>query len=161
MPSPSHPLDSQHSSVIQLLSAIKASFWAPKKIKVEKNFNFFFYREDCYEMLTECIDWSRIPPGQTVTSLCGKLSPGDQTSPCVSLRPFLEPSDAGYAPPGHQVTAPCKGEPCDSQELCQVNRNCEPGRPCQTYQCMPGRGPYHNIYLFINIYQKSCQLHTV
>lgn len=84
------------------------------------------------------MDWSRMPFGQTVSSLCAILSPGDKNSPCVSLKPFLEPSDIAYVSTGQQITAPCKGDPCDSQELCTVNRNCEPGRPCQTYQCLPG-----------------------
>jgi reversion-inducing cysteine-rich kazal motif protein len=84
------------------------------------------------------MDWSRMPTGQNAASLCSRLSPENPDTPCISLRPFLEPSDNPYMQPQDEVTSPCKGDPCNSSEVCSVNRNCAPGRPCPPYQCSPG-----------------------
>ncbi|KAK6628054.1 hypothetical protein RUM44_010536 [Polyplax serrata] len=69
-------------------------------------------REDCYEMLSQCMDWSMMPLGQTAASICSRLASNTPSTPCVSLKPYLEPSDSPYAEPGEEVTAPCKGNPC-------------------------------------------------
>ncbi|XP_021916359.1 reversion-inducing cysteine-rich protein with Kazal motifs isoform X1 [Zootermopsis nevadensis] len=95
-------------------------------------------REDCYELLSQCMDWSRMPTGHNAASLCSRLSPENPDTPCISLRPFLEPSDNPYLQPQDEVTSPCKGDPCNNSEVCSVNRNCATGRPCLPYQCSPG-----------------------
>ncbi|KAF4519249.1 hypothetical protein B566_EDAN002137 [Ephemera danica] len=100
-------------------------------------------REDCFELLSECIDRDRLPPGITAASLCARLAPeAPPDAPCISLKPFLEPSkwrvDRESLRPGEQVTAPCRGDPCNTSEVCAVNRNCAPGRPCSPYTCSTG-----------------------
>lgn len=96
-------------------------------------------REDCFEMLSQCMDWSRMPAGHTAASICSRLSPDNNPSiPCISLKPFLEASDDPYVAPENHVTSPCKGDPCDHGEMCIVNRNCLPGKSCQPYLCVPG-----------------------
>lgn len=97
--------------------------------------------EDCYELLSQCMDWTRMPRGHghTAASLCALLSPDNPNTPCISLKPFLEPSKNPYRQPQDEVTLPCKGDnPCNSSEVCSVNHNCAPGRPCLPYQCTPG-----------------------
>ena len=96
------------------------------------------YREDCYDLLSQCMDWSRMPAGHNAASLCSLLSPHNPDTPCISLRAFLEPSDNPYIQPQDEVTSPCKGDPCNSSEVCVVNRNCASGRPCRPYQCSKG-----------------------
>lgn len=89
-------------------------------------------------MLSQCMDWSRMPAGHTAASICSRLSSDNPSVPCISLKPFLEPSDSPYSAPGDVVTAPCKGDTCDPNEMCVINRNCIPGKPCQPYHCVPG-----------------------
>ncbi|GFG31799.1 hypothetical protein Cfor_04236 [Coptotermes formosanus] len=95
-------------------------------------------REDCYELLSQCMDWSRMPTGHNAASLCSRLSPDNPDTPCISLKAFLEPSDNPYMQPQDEVSSPCKGDPCNNSEVCSVNRNCAPGRPCAPYRCSPG-----------------------
>lgn len=84
------------------------------------------------------MDWPRMPPGQTAASICSKFSSESISSPCISLKPFLEPSDHLYVDPREGVTAPCKGDPCDSNQVCLVNRNCVRGKSCQPFLCVTG-----------------------
>lgn len=89
-------------------------------------------------MLSQCMDWPRMPPGQTAASICSRLSSDNPAAPCISLKAYLEPSDNPYVDPEDQVTAPCKGDPCDPDEMCIVNRNCLPGKSCRPYTCISG-----------------------
>lgn len=100
-------------------------------------------KEDCFEILSECVDRERLPPSLSPAALCARLSPdAPPDAPCISLKPFLEPSqwriDKESMKPGEQVTAPCRGEPCNTSEVCGVNRNCAPGKSCLPYTCTPG-----------------------
>lgn len=91
-------------------------------------------REDCYEILSECMDWSRVNTAINVDAICSQLHPEGEEGPCVSLKPYLEPSDAPLEMGGHHgLTEPCKGHPCNSTEACLPNRNESTG-----YQCIPG-----------------------
>ncbi|GAB0089452.1 AGAP012576-PA [Sergentomyia squamirostris] len=74
-------------------------------------------REDCYDLLTQCMDWTKLQSSShSAGSLCSKLSPTDMNTPCISLKPFLEPSDFPYSDL-QQVAAPCKGHPCNSSQV--------------------------------------------
>ncbi|XP_044737825.1 reversion-inducing cysteine-rich protein with Kazal motifs [Chrysoperla carnea] len=94
-------------------------------------------REDCYNILSQCMDWSRIPSEYTAASICAKLSPDDLNDPCISLQPFLEPSDNLIKNPKQLITSPCKNNPCAMNEVCTVNHNCL-GRNCLPYTCQVG-----------------------
>ncbi|XP_039290122.1 reversion-inducing cysteine-rich protein with Kazal motifs isoform X1 [Nilaparvata lugens] len=94
-------------------------------------------RDDCFELLSHCVDWAKMP-GYSAASLCARLSPDNPIIPCISLSPYLAPSDHPYHPPHDQLTQPCKGDPCNSSQICQVNRNCHHSNGCQPYQCFQG-----------------------
>lgn len=97
-------------------------------------------RQDCFNLLSQCIDWSRMPADTSAAAICSRLSLENPNTPCVSLEPFLEPSDQPYSPPRDHVTQPCKGEPCAAGQVCQVNRYCPPFTPrnCLPYTCSTG-----------------------
>lgn len=100
-------------------------------------------REDCYSLLTKCIDWTRMHTRHTPESICDKFSndeTSDLTGACISLKPYLEPSDL---PPlsntDLQIYSPCRGNVCNSSEVCIINRrrgsDSENG---QNYYCVRG-----------------------
>lgn len=89
-------------------------------------------------MLSQCMDWPRMPAGQSAASICSRLSSEKPSSNCVSLKTFLEPSDNPYVEPDAEVTSPCKGDPCDPEEMCLINRNCLQGKHCRPYTCVKG-----------------------
>lgn len=90
-------------------------------------------REDCYEILSECMDWTRMRLALNADSVCARLSPSDDVS-CVSLRPYREESDVPKESGGyHGLTAPCKGHPCNASGACLARRN-----ESNTYACVPG-----------------------
>ncbi|KAG8334113.1 hypothetical protein J6590_097478 [Homalodisca vitripennis] len=94
--------------------------------------------QDCFNLLSQCMDWTRMPADTSAASTCSRLSPVNPNTPCVSLEPYLEPSDQPYSPPSDQVTQPCKGDPCNIGQVCAVNRYCQPLRSCQPYSCSDG-----------------------
>ena len=49
----------------------------------------YAYRSDCVSILSECIDYERLPKRLTVEALCSMLSPQEESAPCISLVPFL------------------------------------------------------------------------
>ncbi|XP_059472390.1 reversion-inducing cysteine-rich protein with Kazal motifs [Neocloeon triangulifer] len=92
---------------------------------------------DCVELLSECVDQERLPAGASVATMCGRLSP--EGASCISLRNFLQPSaEWAVAALDLQVTAPCRGDPCNESEVCVVNRNCPAGKACPQYSCIKG-----------------------
>ncbi|XP_054265987.1 reversion-inducing cysteine-rich protein with Kazal motifs [Macrosteles quadrilineatus] len=95
-------------------------------------------RQDCFNLLSQCMDWTRMPADTSAAIICNRLSSDNPATPCVSLEPYLEPSDQPYSPPRDQVTQPCRGEPCTSGHLCAVNRYCSTSRSCQPYTCAQG-----------------------
>ncbi|XP_050420992.1 reversion-inducing cysteine-rich protein with Kazal motifs [Adelges cooleyi] len=97
-------------------------------------------RDDCLELLSTCLDWTRMMPGMSANSLCARLSP--ESGPCVSLKTYAEHVPEP-APPYRQtalaqVTAPCKRNPCSPGMVCLVNRGCRIGHSCKPYRCVPG-----------------------
>lgn len=93
-------------------------------------------RNVCLDILNKCVDWTRIPPNHSAETVCANLSPEDPNVSCINLDNFLTPSDNNYNRITEQVSSPCKGSPCESQETCLVNKNCAQGSNC--YTCVPG-----------------------
>ncbi|XP_049826537.1 reversion-inducing cysteine-rich protein with Kazal motifs isoform X2 [Aethina tumida] len=102
-------------------------------------------REDCMEILSECVDWSRlysnphskVTPRHSAESICDTLSPEDPTASCIRLQDYRIPSEYNQRITG-QVTSPCKGNPCEENEICLINKNCILGTNCQPFTCVPG-----------------------
>lgn len=90
-------------------------------------------REDCYEILTKCMDWTKLETGHTASSICSKLSFEDASTPCVSLKPFIEPSDLPHHSGNHKIVSPCTGHPCNESEVCLVHKDGTNG-----FECVPG-----------------------
>lgn len=104
-----------------------------------------FCRDDCFKLLSNCMDWTHVEADTSAASLCSHLSPDDPNIPCISLAPFLEPSDHPYHSPRDQVTQPCKGDPCNNSHVCSINRYCQQtSRACQPYNCALGNVRYIN-----------------
>ncbi|KAG4072634.1 hypothetical protein HA402_004723 [Bradysia odoriphaga] len=90
-------------------------------------------REDCYEILSKCMDWTRLEAGHTASSICSRLSLEDSTAPCVSIKPYIEPSDLPHHTGNHKIISPCLAHPCNATEVCQLKRDGGIG-----YECVPG-----------------------
>lgn len=80
--------------------------------------------EDCFDILTKCMDWKRMEGSDVEpATICSKLSP-DSKAPCISIKPYLEPSDNPYAGNDIKIISPCRGQQCNvTSEICEVNRN--------------------------------------
>lgn len=95
-------------------------------------------RDVCLSILTQCVDWSWLSSEHTPESICSTLSPDNPDASCISLQNFLSPSDYSYQRINGRVSSPCKGNPCEPNEICSVNKNCLPGSNCLPYTCTPG-----------------------
>lgn len=98
--------------------------------------------EDCLDVLSKCIDWTRLESGHSAASLCSKLSPDTPDArrlPCISIRPYLEPSDEPYTGNDLKTISPCRGQQCNSSsEVCLVNRKIN--KPSCIKGCPLGEG---------------------
>lgn len=57
----------------------------------------------------------------------------------MHLHPFLiNIRQFGYYYSTGQISSPCKGNPCEPNEICLVNKDCLPGIDCKPYICQPG-----------------------
>lgn len=79
------------------------------------------------------MDWTRLETGHTASSICSRLSLEDSTAPCVSLKPYIEPSDLPHHTGNHKIISPCLGNPCNATEVCLLRRDGATG-----YECIPG-----------------------
>ncbi|KAG8199483.1 hypothetical protein JTE90_009331 [Oedothorax gibbosus] len=93
-------------------------------------------RSDCIDILSQCVDRSRLEKGQNPISLCEILSPSRNDTPCISLSPYLVPSD--HEQTASEITHPCKPNKCSPNHVCMVERNCHIGQPCSPFVCVPG-----------------------
>ncbi|XP_022238153.1 reversion-inducing cysteine-rich protein with Kazal motifs-like [Limulus polyphemus] len=93
-------------------------------------------KSDCIDILSKCVDYSRLPAGQTPTTLCEVLSPPGEDPPCVSLKPYLEESI--HVRVAAEVTHPCTSRACNGTDVCVVNRECSHGQPCFPHKCLSG-----------------------
>lgn len=94
-------------------------------------------RDVCLDILSHCIDWNRVSSDHSPESICATLSPEHPDVSCISLQNYLFPAENPYHPSDGHVSSPCKGDPCESNEICTVNKNCMPGGSCTPYQCTP------------------------
>ncbi|XP_017843823.2 reversion-inducing cysteine-rich protein with Kazal motifs [Drosophila busckii] len=87
-------------------------------------------REDCSELLNECLDWTR--QQQRPQAICERLQPADDEHiPCISLEAYLKPSKLNDEQ--SSLTMPCASKPCNGSELCVLQRSGRKG-----YACIPG-----------------------
>ncbi|XP_061379203.1 reversion-inducing cysteine-rich protein with Kazal motifs [Danaus plexippus] len=93
--------------------------------------------EECRRLVSSCVEWSRAP--LSAAALCARLAPARPDAPCVSLAEFLT---ASPEPPllsaTEMVTSPCAGSPCNSSQVCVINRSCIRGGSCSKYTCIDG-----------------------
>ena len=92
-------------------------------------------REDCIEILTNCVDWSAVI-GHNAATICAKISPPKADMPCVSIRPFLEdPREQNELPLmiEEDINMPCRNNPCPPGQVCSVHSEDRRG-----FRCTPG-----------------------
>ncbi|XP_041981780.1 reversion-inducing cysteine-rich protein with Kazal motifs [Aricia agestis] len=93
--------------------------------------------EECRRLVVSCVEWSRA--ALSATALCARLVPPDPTAPCLSLHDLMK---ASTEPPllsaDELVTSPCAGAPCNTTQVCVVNRSCLRGGGCARYTCVDG-----------------------
>ncbi|XP_063985142.1 reversion-inducing cysteine-rich protein with Kazal motifs [Diachasmimorpha longicaudata] len=89
-------------------------------------------RNDCIDLLTNCVDWSLAAVTQSAISLCSRLSPARPEMPCISLKPFLNP----ILPEKERITNPCRHSHCGKSEVCVPQRYAADNTAA--YQCHPG-----------------------
>lgn len=95
-------------------------------------------RDDCYDILSDCMDWTRMETRHTPESICSKFSIEDSPqTPCISLRPFLEPSDLPRHNiiDNHKITSPCKGHTCNTSEICVLTNKNDLDKSINDYRC--------------------------
>lgn len=92
------------------------------------------------------MDWTKLEAGHTAASICGKLSFEDAAAPCISLKPYIEPSDLPHHSGNHKVQSPCKGHPCNVSQVCLVNKDGTNG-----FSCVPGcpLGKFIELHTFM------------
>lgn len=95
-------------------------------------------REDCYDLLTKCIDWTRMETRHTAESICARFS--IEETPCISLKPYMEPSDLPqHSTAANRIISPCRAGVCNSTEICTLSRRDVIVRPAETlYRCVAG-----------------------
>lgn len=95
-------------------------------------------KDACLNILRQCVDWNKMSMDHSPESICSSLSPQDPNASCITLDDFLTPPENPYQRIDGQVSSPCKGDPCEPNEICSVNKNCHLGSRCQPYTCTPG-----------------------
>lgn len=95
-------------------------------------------RDACLNILSQCVDWTRVSPVHSPESICQTLSPDEPNVSCIRIENYLDPSSYEFSRITGQVSSPCKGNPCDPAEICLINKNCVHGFKCKSYICQPG-----------------------
>nr|CAI5868539.1 unnamed protein product [Callosobruchus analis] len=95
-------------------------------------------RDVCLQILTDCVDWTRLSPIYSAHSICEGLSPEDPDVSCLRLQKYLYPSTYKHSRITGEVSSPCRGNPCEPNEICLINRKCIHGINCKPYICQPG-----------------------
>lgn len=125
----------------------------------------WYFRSDCINGLTSCIDYNRLPQGVTPETICDILTPTGHDLSCTALTTYLgnffikkkfvllikivyplfivgflrmwtEPNP--FRTNGKQVSFPCRPNPCNTSEVCLINRDCGANQKCPAYKCVPG-----------------------
>lgn len=134
---------------------IRAVTAAYQQIEIIHSINIFS-REDCIELLENCLDWRRISPDLSVRLLCSRfdyVSSENSNASCISVKKFLQPIKNADKIITNQLTIPCRDNVCDSQDVCLIDRNCFATRhqKCSIFQCVEGK----YMYIFSNRNFKS------
>ncbi|XP_044759007.1 reversion-inducing cysteine-rich protein with Kazal motifs [Coccinella septempunctata] len=95
-------------------------------------------RQDCLDILSQCIDWGEMDLEHTADTICSSISPQDPAASCISLEEFATPLENVPQRLAAQVSSPCKGNPCEANEVCVVNHHCAHGTRCSPYTCELG-----------------------
>ncbi|CAH2005399.1 unnamed protein product [Acanthoscelides obtectus] len=95
-------------------------------------------RDVCLQILTDCVDWTKLSPIYSAHSICEGLSPEDPDISCLRLQRYLYPSTYKHSRITGEVSSPCRGNPCEPNEICLINRKCIHGISCKPYICQPG-----------------------
>ncbi|KAH9503208.1 hypothetical protein Btru_068472 [Bulinus truncatus] len=90
-------------------------------------------KEDCMNVLTECIDERRLSGEQTVPALCNALPSKLEPGACVSMDQYMSASPFSNKGDVHH---PCHPNPCAPDEMCLVRRRkCKETHSCEPYIC--------------------------
>ncbi|XP_038222339.1 reversion-inducing cysteine-rich protein with Kazal motifs isoform X2 [Zerene cesonia] len=93
--------------------------------------------EDCVRVVSACVEWSLAP--LSAPALCARLAPPRRAAPCVPLSDFMAPSpEPPLLSAGEAVRSPCAGAPCNSSQVCALNRSCATTDSCTRYVCLDG-----------------------
>uniref|UniRef100_A0AAR5QAX4 Kazal-like domain-containing protein n=2 Tax=Dendroctonus ponderosae TaxID=77166 RepID=A0AAR5QAX4_DENPD len=92
----------------------------------------------CLEIISQCADWSRLEPMYSAERICESLAPEDLGSSCIQINDYLAPSADNYPRISEQVSSPCKGNPCEVNEICLINKDYVHGLDGKPYTCQPG-----------------------
>lgn len=102
-------------------------------------------RDDCYDLLAKCIDLSRMETRHTPESICSRftIDSDDPTASCVSLKPYLQPSDIPnikWPAANHQIISPCQNHNCNATEVCipTNKRDRQIATIASDFHCLPG-----------------------
>ncbi|KAK7483912.1 hypothetical protein BaRGS_00024796, partial [Batillaria attramentaria] len=91
-------------------------------------------KEDCMDILTQCVDRDRLGTEQSVPQLCNALPSVHTPGACVALTHFLRPSP--YTDLEEEVTHPCNPNPCQADEVCELRRRkCKDPSHCKQFIC--------------------------
>lgn len=83
----------------------------------------------------------------TPDSICARFSADSEnsSSPCISLKPYIEPSDvplqSSWSPENHQIVLPCRDHACNATEVCLSNNKRDHHSvsfTAMSYYCVPG-----------------------
>jgi reversion-inducing-cysteine-rich protein with kazal motifs len=105
--------------------------------------------DDCFDILSRCMDWKRMESQEILPEkICSNISP-DRKAPCISIKPYLEPSDSVIIDNKITIASPCRGQQCNAtSEVCEVDRN--NNKPACTQGCSVGEAS--NYIIPINSY---------
>lgn len=91
-------------------------------------------KEDCMDILTQCVDRERLGTEQSVPQLCNALPSMHSAGECVSFSTYLRPSP--YSSLEGEVSNPCKPNPCHADEVCEIRRRkCKHAANCKQFIC--------------------------
>ena len=99
--------------------------------------------EDCYDILTNCIDWTKLKTTRTAETICSRFA--SKIQPCVSLIDFSQPAIVSLDDTFVQFKSPCQDNLCNqSSELCVMRKD----RP-NGYACVPSCSLGFKLIIFL------------
>ena len=133
------------------------SYCAPEKWKAvacalqirpchPRNHASMICRADCNSLLHQCINLDALAGRINIESICDFISPPPE-EPCVRISSYVKPPKVAAADRKNdvtvvmpQITRPCKNNPCNLTDTCEVNRHCGFSglHKCEPYKCTLG-----------------------